>query len=74
MDMLKKILDVLPFNGSKMKIGVILGLAAILQKFVPQLDLVELVKSLLGQNLDIFAVLTILIGAAHKLVKPDDIE
>ena len=69
MNFIKLILDVLPFNKSKTKLGVLLGLAAILQQFVPAVDLVALAQSLLTENLSITAMVTIVIGAVHKVLK-----
>lgn len=71
MNFIKLILDVLPFNKSKTKLGALLGLAAILQQFVPAVDLVALAQSLLTENLSITAMVTIVIGAVHKVLKGD---
>jgi hypothetical protein len=71
MNYLKLILGLLPFNKSKTKLGVLLGLAAILQQFVPGLDLVALVQSLLTEHLSVTAIVTIIVGAVHKVLKGD---
>lgn len=69
MNILKIILDVLPFNKSKTKLGVLLGIAAILQQFVPGVDLPALVNQLLTEHLSVSAILVILTGVIHKVLK-----
>lgn len=71
MNILKIILDVLPFNKSKTKLGVLLGIAAILQQFVPGVDLPALVNQLLTEHLSVSAILVILTGVIHKVLKGD---
>lgn len=69
MKLFKTFLDFLPFDGQKTKIGAILALAAVLQQFVPGLDLVALIQQLLTENLDVTAMATLILGAAHKFLK-----
>jgi hypothetical protein len=71
MNFLKLVLDILPFNKSKTKLGVLLGIAAILQQFVPGVDLPALVNQLLTEHLSVSAILVILTGVIHKVLKGD---
>lgn len=65
----KKVLDLLPFDGSKLKLGGLLSLFALLRHFVPGVDLWELVQQLLSAHLDKAAIITVLLGALHKALK-----
>lgn len=69
MKFFKQVLDLLPLDGQKTKLGALLALAAVLQQFVPGLNLVALIQSLLTENLSTTAIVTIIIGAVHKVLK-----
>lgn len=69
MKLLKQILDLLPFNGRKLDIGKVLAILAILNHGIPGLDAQDLIQQLLTTHLDKAAIITILVGAAHKFLK-----
>lgn len=69
MELVNWLLKKLPFDGSKLKIGVALALAAALQKAYPDVDWTGIVHILVAQNLDLIALLAIITGSLSKVLK-----
>jgi hypothetical protein len=65
---LKKLLDLLPFDGSKAKLGVVGIVLGILQNVLPGAGLVELVQTVL-QNPTKAGVIVSVVGFLHQLLK-----
>ena len=65
---LKRILDRLPFNGSKLSIGALFIAIGQIGSLVPGLDIVELIKLILS-NPTKAGIIAAVVGAVHKYLK-----
>lgn len=65
---LKKILDILPLDGSKLKLGTLLLLLGQLPYVLPGLDLIEIIKAIMA-NPTKAGVVAVFVGALHKILK-----
>ncbi len=65
---IRKVLDLLPGNGSKLKFGALLALLGQLPLLIPGVDIMELLRLIL-ENPTKSGIITVIIGAVHKVLK-----
>ncbi len=68
MKFLKKLLDYLPFDGSKFKIGSIIALIGAIRELVPDLDL-QVIIDIVSSNPTTSGIVLALVGLLHKKLK-----
>lgn len=68
MKALKKILDLLPLDGSKLKFGALVALLGQVPLLFPGINVLEIVKAILA-NPTKAGVIAVLVGAIHKFLK-----
>lgn len=66
----KKVLALLPFDGSKLKIGSILILLGQLPLILPGVNLLEIVQAIIA-NPTRAGVIAVIVGAVHKFLKAE---
>ena len=66
--LLKKALDILPLNGSKLKLGALIALVGQLGSLIPGLDFVSLFQAIIS-NPTRSGITLAVVGAVHKYLK-----
>ena len=69
MKFVEKFLDSLPFNGSKTKLGVAIGIVHLIGVFLPGLDVPALIKLIFDENTGLVAIAMMIGGMLHKSIK-----
>lgn len=64
----KKILDLLPLNGSKLSFGGLLAIIGMLGQILPGVNLLEIVQAILA-NPTKAGIIAVIVGAVHKILK-----
>lgn len=64
----RKILDLLPFNGNKLRLSGIFTLFSVLGNLVPGLSLMDIVQAILA-NPTRSGIIAVLVSALHKVLK-----
>lgn len=64
----KKVLDLLPLNGSKVSLGAIFTLFGVIASYFPGVNLLEVVKAILA-NPTKAGITAVIVGLIHKVLK-----
>jgi len=67
-EILKKVLDLFPFNGSKLKLGSIFAIVGIIAQAFPGVNFVLIIQQILA-NPTKAGVIAVVVGLVHKVLK-----
>ncbi len=69
MALLKKLLNLLPFDGDKTKLGTVLVVVTLIEEFLKSPGVVEALQQLFTSGQGVTAIVITLVGLFHKFLK-----
>lgn len=67
-EILKKVFDLLPFNGSKLKLGSLFAIVGIIAQAFPGVNFVLIIQQILA-NPTKAGIIAVVVGLIHKVLK-----